>query len=70
MGFPPDRWDHVPVLASVWGTLAVVRLAEQIRARFGISEDEALARAAVQVGIPDETIRTRLRRSLEYAYSP
>ena len=62
LGVPPDRWTHVPALALIWGTVAIVRLAKQRRGEFpGISEDRALAIVAGDLGLSGETIRTRLR---------
>ena len=67
-GFPADGWHRVPSLRSTWGTLAVLRLAERIRNRSGVSKDAAQAQAAVALGISEDTINTRLRRFFEAAH--
>ena len=66
-GFPADGWDRVPSLRTTWGTLAVLRLAERIRERSGMSADKAQDEAAVELGISEETVRTRLKRFFDAA---
>ena len=66
-GFPADGWDRVPALRTTWGTLAVMRLAERISAGSGISADKAQDQAAVELGISEETVRTRLKRFFDAA---
>ena len=66
-GIPADGWDRVPSLRTAWGTLAVLRRADRIRARSGISADTAQDQAAVELGISEETIRTRLKRFFDAA---
>ena len=68
MGVPPDRWDKVPSLASIWGTHATVRLAAKLREQSELTEDRALAIAAGKLGLSGETVRTRLRRFFGHAY--
>ena len=68
LGVPPDLWTNVPAVAVPWGTVATIRLAEQLRVRFGLSHDEAQARAAIKLGLSEDTIRSRLKRFLRHAH--
>ena len=57
-----DRWPQVPAL-RVFETLATVRKARELQVTKGLSSEAALAEAAMELGIPLETIRARLYRA-------
>ena len=65
LGVAPERWTRVPALALVWGTVAVVRIAARLREGSGLGAGRALAVAAGRVGLPEETIRSRLSDFLD-----
>ena len=61
LGVSPDRWTRVPALATVWATVAAVRIAASLcEQSAGLSEGRALAIAAGRVGLKWETVRSRL----------
>ena len=66
-GIDTARWHLAPTLAVPWGTHATVRLAAQIRERYGLSQDKALAEAASRLGLCEDTIRSRLIRCLRHS---
>jgi hypothetical protein len=57
----PGGWGRTP-LGPVFGTVAVVLEAARIQVAEGVSDPVALEQAAAQLGIPADTIRTRVRR--------
>ena len=61
LGVPLDKWHLVPSLGITWSTLAAARIAERLRGQSGISKDRALAEAAVQIGLNEDTIASRLK---------
>ena len=61
LGVSPEQWVRVPLLATMWGTVAAIRIANGLRERSGLGEGRALAIAAGRVGLAEETVRSRLR---------
>lgn len=59
LGVPPSRWQEVPSLERTFSTAAVVRRAAAYE---GLSEREALIRAAYNLDLSPDTILTRLHR--------
>lgn len=69
LGVSPERWTRVPALAAVWGTVAVVRRAERLREnRPGLGAGRALAIAAAEAGLREETVRSRLKSILRQSF--
>ncbi len=65
---PEGRWHQVPGFAALWSTHAAVAQAAKFRAhRRGLSEDRAIALAAMRLGLETETVRSRLRRFYRHA---
>jgi hypothetical protein len=60
-----DRWVEVPEL-RLFQSLAVQRRARELRGR-GASKEAALGKAAMELGLSPETLRSRLKRSLRHA---
>ena len=56
-----DTWHLIPSLGITWSTLAAVRIVERLRAQSGISQDRALALAASQIGLNEDTVSSRLK---------
>ena len=67
LGVAPERWTRVPALATVWGTVAAVRIATRLH-QSGLSEGRALAIAAGRVGLKWETVRSRLNDFLVQSF--
>ena len=67
-GVPTEGWHLVPSLARVWGLYAVGRLAERFRERCALSREDAQARAASEIGVSEETVRSLQRRFFRDAH--
>jgi hypothetical protein len=67
LGVPADRWHRVPAIARPWETVAAVRFAEVVQAKGGAWKD-AIDEAALHIGIPPDTIHSRLKRWWSDAY--
>ena len=68
LGVAPDGWHLVPSMATLWGTIATLRLAEKLRELHGLSQEQAQAWAAEKLSLSAETIRTRLKRWPKHAH--
>ena len=68
VGVVPDRWPQVESLAYWWGTVAASRWVARFQQQTGLSEERALALAAVKLGLNPETLRSRLKRIFQQGY--
>lgn len=59
LGVRRDRWQEVPALHWTFVTVAVVRLASELRGDG--SARAAIERAAIRLDIPPDTVLNRLR---------
>ena len=62
LGVASDKWHLSLSLAMTWGTQAVVRIAERLRGQSDLPKDRALALAASQLGLNEETVNSRLKQ--------
>lgn len=69
LGFPAERWPHVPMLARVFETLAAARRVEELTGD-GLAGDVAMLRAALELEASEKTIAARIRRCAADARSP
>lgn len=65
---PAHGWASVPALRSVFEVAAAVRRARELRASTGASRERCLQDACSELGMPYETVRSRLYRALCRAY--
>ena len=68
VGVVPDRWTQVESLAYWWGTVSAARWVERLQQQSGLSEERALAVAALKLGLNIETLRSRLKRIFQQGY--
>jgi hypothetical protein len=63
MQIPADRWQAVPWLQMYFETQAASNLARRIRAEGRLGAKSALMDAAERLGLPGDTIRSRIERA-------
>lgn len=67
LGVPASRVPHIPAVAAVLDMVVVALRVEELTAG-GHTRDDALRLAAGHLGIPVETLRTRVKRWRRNAY--
>lgn len=65
LGVPRERWQAVPFLQQLFSTVAVIRLAAQLREteENGVTSTRgAIERAGRRLDVAPDTVRSRIRR--------
>ena len=70
LGVPKERWQRVPALQVLYETLAAMRLAERLRIRQGTGWEKSINVAAIRLGLPSDTIHSRMSRWPRYVFAP